>query len=251
MRNLTLSPPISPPGVFALVSSSPQRASRRQRLRAGRQNLGNSYLAPAASDDSYLAPAAADVGYGAPSEAADASYGAPSEAADAGYGAPSEAADAGYGAPSEAADAGYGAPSEAADAGYGAPEEVAAAPSELDNSYLAPAASDDSYLAPAASDVEEALGSYGAEDELSGYEGLEEAASDAGVDMGLKMLMTSVPGVPGEDYPIYAEAPETAFSCEGQVQGGEPAVTNGLFMLLLVNISITFHNTTPIACNKY
>jgi hypothetical protein len=118
-------------------------------------------------------------------------------------------ADAAYGAP---ADEGYGAPSEAADEGYGAPEvEEVAAPSELDNSYLAPAAS-----AP-----EEALDSYGAADEeLSGYGALDAAASDEVGDMGLKMLMTSVPGVPGEDYPIYAEVPESAFSCEGQVEGG-------------------------------
>merc|ERR1712183_1257054 len=110
------------------------------------------------------------------------------------------------------ADAGYGAPSEAADEGYGAPEvEEVAAPSELDNSYLAPAAS-----AP-----EEALDSYGAADEeLSGYGALDASASDEVGDMGLKMLMTSVPGVPGEDYPIYAEVPESAFSCEGQVEGG-------------------------------
>merc|ERR1712154_110209 len=50
--------------------------------------------------------------------------------------------------------------------------------------------------------------------------GLDAAASDEVGDMGLKMLMTSVPGVPGEDYPIYAEVPETAFTCEGQVDGG-------------------------------
>ena len=31
----------------------------------------------------------------------------------------------------------------------------------------------------------------------------------------------SIPGVPGEDYPIYAEVPETAFSCDGQVDGGK------------------------------
>ena len=120
-------------------------------------------------------------------------------------------ADTGYGAP---ADEGYGAPAEAADEGYGAPEEVeeVAAPSELDNSYLAPAES-----AP-----EEALDSYGAADEeLSGYGALDAAASDEAVDMGLKMLMTSVPGVPGEDYPIYAEVPESAFTCEGQVEGGK------------------------------
>jgi hypothetical protein len=38
--------------------------------------------------------------------------------------------------------------------------------------------------------------------------------------MNLKMLMNSVPGVPGEDYPIYSEVPESEFSCEGQVIGG-------------------------------
>ncbi len=40
-------------------------------------------------------------------------------------------------------------------------------------------------------------------------------------DAGLSMLQTSIPGVPGEDYPILAEVPETAFSCQGQVDGGE------------------------------
>jgi hypothetical protein len=35
------------------------------------------------------------------------------------------------------------------------------------------------------------------------------------------MLQGSIPGVPGEDYPIYAEVPETGFSCDGQVDGGE------------------------------
>merc|ERR1711976_186530 len=36
----------------------------------------------------------------------------------------------------------------------------------------------------------------------------------------LAALSGSIPGVPGEDYPIYAEVPETAFSCDGQVDGG-------------------------------
>ena len=49
---------------------------------------------------------------------------------------------------------------------------------------------------------------YGAADELSADE------------LNLKMLMSSVPGTPGEDYPIYSEVPETEFSCEGQVIGG-------------------------------
>jgi len=34
------------------------------------------------------------------------------------------------------------------------------------------------------------------------------------------MLSKAVPGVPGEDYPIYSEVPDTGFSCEGQVDGG-------------------------------
>ena len=46
------------------------------------------------------------------------------------------------------------------------------------------------------------------------YEG--GAADDA-----LAALGNSIPGVPGEDYPIYAEVPETGFSCEGQVDGGK------------------------------
>merc|ERR1719447_203637 len=56
---------------------------------------------------------------------------------------------------------------------------------------------------------------YGADQ--AGYDA-DAAASDA--DAALAMLQGSIPGVPGEDYPIYAEAPETGFSCEGQVDGG-------------------------------
>merc|ERR1712127_922681 len=47
---------------------------------------------------------------------------------------------------------------------------------------------------------------------LSGYES---AGDDA-----LAALTSNIPGVPGEDYPIYAEVPETAFLCDGQVDGG-------------------------------
>merc|ERR1712083_1122171 len=39
-------------------------------------------------------------------------------------------------------------------------------------------------------------------------------------DDALAALGNSIPGVPGEDYPIYAEVPESGFSCEGQVDGG-------------------------------
>ena len=59
----------------------------------------------------------------------------------------------------------------------------------------------------------EPLDSYAAED-------LDTAASDPVADP-LAMLQSAVPGVPGEDYPIYAETPETAFSCDGQVDGGK------------------------------
>merc|ERR1712018_884965 len=49
-------------------------------------------------------------------------------------------------------------------------------------------------------------------------EDLDTAASD--VADPLAMLQGAIPGVPGEDYPIYAEVPETGFVCEGQVDGG-------------------------------
>merc|ERR1719191_1269411 len=47
---------------------------------------------------------------------------------------------------------------------------------------------------------------------------LDTAASDAADP--LAMLQASIPGVPGEDYPIYAEVPESGFTCDGQVDGG-------------------------------
>merc|ERR1711970_1166546 len=65
---------------------------------------------------------------------------------------------------------------------------------------------EDSYVAPDDVPV------YAASDAVPTYEA---AGDDA-----LAALGNSIPGVPGEDYPIYAEVPETAFSCEGQVDGG-------------------------------
>jgi hypothetical protein len=38
---------------------------------------------------------------------------------------------------------------------------------------------------------------------------------------GLDWLLESVPGQPGTDYPILAEVPETAFACDGLVDGGK------------------------------
>merc|ERR1712218_705417 len=58
---------------------------------------------------------------------------------------------------------------------------------------------------------------YGASGDQAGYDA-DAAASDA--DAALAMLQGSIPGVPGEDYPIYAEVPESGFACDGQVDGG-------------------------------
>jgi hypothetical protein len=53
---------------------------------------------------------------------------------------------------------------------------------------------------------------------LSGYAADEGLGADA--DPNLAMLEKAVPGIPGEDYPIFAEVPESGFSCDGQVDGG-------------------------------
>jgi len=46
------------------------------------------------------------------------------------------------------------------------------------------------------------------------------AANDAPGDDNLAMLEKSIPGVPGQDYPILAEVPDSQFTCDGQVDGG-------------------------------
>jgi len=60
-----------------------------------------------------------------------------------------------------------------------------------------------------------------AEYQPSASSGSQSAAAPGGDDhQGLDWLLKSVPGQPGTDYPIFAEAPETSFGCEGQVEGG-------------------------------
>ena len=55
----------------------------------------------------------------------------------------------------------------------------------------------------------------------SASSGSQSAAAPGGDDhQGLDWLLKSVPGQPGTDYPIFAEAPETSFVCDGQVEGG-------------------------------
>merc|ERR1711892_1376640 len=60
---------------------------------------------------------------------------------------------------------------------------------------------------------QEALDAYESDSALDSY-----AADDAADP--LAALAANIPGVPGEDYPIYAEVPESGFTCEGQVDGG-------------------------------
>ena len=93
--------------------------------------------------------------------------------------------------------------------GYGAPEE-----GDGSGDSLAPPEEYDDQA------------SYASDEQATYSDDQDAAASDALADDAeaadpLAMLMKSVPGIPGEDYPIYAEAPETAFSCEGQVNGGK------------------------------
>jgi len=80
-----------------------------------------------------------------------------------------------------------------------------------DTGYNAPPA-DNGYSAPAGN----AQPAYNNDQDV--YQG--SASSPAGSDSNLAMLEKSVPGVPGEDYPIYAEVPESGFACDGQVDGG-------------------------------
>ena len=39
-----------------------------------------------------------------------------------------------------------------------------------------------------------------------------------GEDGGLSGLQETIPGIPGEDYPIYADVPESEFSCDERVK---------------------------------
>jgi len=68
----------------------------------------------------------------------------------------------------------------------------------------------------AAPDYDDAQPAYGGDQDV--YQGA--ASSPAGSDDNIAMLEKAVPGVPGEDYPIYAEVPESGFACDGQVDGG-------------------------------
>ena len=67
-----------------------------------------------------------------------------------------------------------------------------------------------------------AAGGYSAPEEVPVYGASDAVATyEAAGDDPLAALGNSIPGVPGEDYPIYAEVPESGFTCDGQVDGGQ------------------------------
>merc|ERR1712106_67859 len=67
-------------------------------------------------------------------------------------------------------------------------------------------------LALAAGQQYQSSGGFGGAARDSGYE--------QGADASGGSLEEAIPGVPGDDYPIFAEVPETSFLCDGQVDGG-------------------------------
>ena len=78
---------------------------------------------------------------------------------------------------------------------------------EIQHIYKVPTQSITVVLSLAIGLVSAQLGSYSAGDPSAG----------AGEDGGLEV---NIPGVPGEDYPIYADVPDTGFTCDGLVEGG-------------------------------
>ena len=55
---------------------------------------------------------------------------------------------------------------------------------------------------------------------------LDQYSADAGAEGTDGGLKVNIPGVPGEDYPIYANVPDTGFTCDGLVEGGYYADPN-------------------------
>ena len=63
--------------------------------------------------------------------------------------------------------------------------------------------------------------SYPGYQDTTTYAALGGGGGGGGGDVG--DLSETIPGVAGEDYPIYAEVPDTGFTCDGQVEGGKYA----------------------------
>ena len=65
------------------------------------------------------------------------------------------------------------------------------------------------------------LASYGKGGSGGNGGGFFEDSAFSDEDMNLKMLMASVPGVPGDDYPIFTDIPVTGFECRDKIFGGK------------------------------
>merc|ERR1711874_814959 len=61
---------------------------------------------------------------------------------------------------------------------------------------------------------------YGTAAQLGSYSAGGGGADDAGAGGEDGGLEVNIPGVPGEDYPIYPSVPDTGFTCDGLVEGG-------------------------------
>ena len=70
------------------------------------------------------------------------------------------------------------------------------------------------------------------------------------------LTAASVPGTPGDDYPIYAAPPETSFTCEGYVSGyyadTEARSVRIVFdLILFVIVIVIVVNITDSRCQAY
>ena len=88
---------------------------------------------------------------------------------------------------------------------------------------------------------EAALGGYAEPPPLDNYG----AASDelSARDLELQALSANIPGVPGEDYPILAEVPESGFTCDGQVGDGKE--------ICIQFIKQSNYESSLFCCNKW
>jgi len=62
--------------------------------------------------------------------------------------------------------------------------------------------------------------SFGGSGFSSSFGGSNQQGSYQGGQGNQGSLEETIPGIPGEDYPIFSDVPETSFSCVGQVDGG-------------------------------
>ena len=80
--------------------------------------------------------------------------------------------------------------------------------------------------------------------DASGFAGMVSQSAMSPIDM----LIMAVPGKPGEDYPILASVPETAFSCEGRTEGGYYADVSCDYLKKTIHSLLDFFFFFPYLC---